>query len=196
MPGSSLWLAPPSDHPYHEILSELITKSLPSEFPSVVGPPFSPHMTLTSNIDPSVYGDNPQQWLDSIPWPTGDEVKILFRGIRTGDVFFRRGYIKVYDTEPVKSLAGLARARGVEGEDSIGPKTEKWLKEWTASFGPHVSLIYGGDPIDDTKLAQIGEFCGESGLELQGGGWKGGVVWLVPTDKPINQWKPIATKTL
>lgn len=27
-------------------------------------------------------------------------------------------------------------------------------------------------------------------------GWDGGVVWLVPTDKPIAEWKPIATREL
>lgn len=26
--------------------------------------------------------------------------------------------------------------------------------------------------------------------------WEGGVVWLVPTDKDITEWKPIATRTL
>ena len=27
-------------------------------------------------------------------------------------------------------------------------------------------------------------------------GWDGGVVWLVPTDRPIDQWKAIATREL
>lgn len=28
-------------------------------------------------------------------------------------------------------------------------------------------------------------------------GWDGGVVWLVPTDKPISEWgKPLATRRL
>jgi 2',3'-cyclic-nucleotide 3'-phosphodiesterase len=28
-------------------------------------------------------------------------------------------------------------------------------------------------------------------------GWAGGVVWLVPTDKPISEWRtPIATREL
>ena len=32
-----------------------------------------------------------------------------------------------------------------------------------------------------------------SGLD----GWDGGVIWLVPTDKPISEWgKPIATRQL
>jgi 2',3'-cyclic-nucleotide 3'-phosphodiesterase len=97
-------------------------------------------MTLTSNIDPAIYGDSPQQWLDSIPWPAAGEVKIRFEGVKTEDFFFRRGYVKVRP-EGATDIAALARARGVEGEDIVGPKTEKWLGDWLAAFGPHVSLL-------------------------------------------------------
>lgn len=140
MPGSSLWLVPPPDHRLHHILSELITKTLPAKFPNEAGPPFNPHMTLTSNIDPSIYGDNPQQWLDKIPWPASNGVNVRFHGVKTEEIFFRRGYIKV-DFDGVEDVAAIARARGVEGEETVGPKTKNWLKEWTAAFGPHVSLI-------------------------------------------------------
>ncbi len=27
-------------------------------------------------------------------------------------------------------------------------------------------------------------------------GWTGGTVWLVPTDQPLDEWKPIATREL
>ncbi len=140
MPGSSLWLIPPSSHPLHQILSELISEALPSGFPSVTGPSFAPHLTLTSNIPPAVYGDKPQEWLNSIPWPKSPDVKVQLRAVRTEDVFFRRCYIKVA-SDGVRGIAGLARARGVNGEESVGTKTEQWLGEWSASFGPHVSLI-------------------------------------------------------
>ncbi|KAK6074121.1 hypothetical protein SCUP234_08448 [Seiridium cupressi] len=195
MPGSSLWLVPPPDHPSHDTLSRLIAEILPAKFPSEVGPPFSPHMTLTSNIDPKVYGENPQQWLDAIPWPSSGQVKVRFDAVKTEDVFFRRGYIKA-EYNGVKDIAALARARGVEGEDEVGPKTEEWLKWWTAAFGPHVSLIYGSDLVDESTLKEISNVVEEAGVHLGGGGWDGGVVWLVPTDRPIAEWKPIATKTL
>lgn len=140
MPGSSLWLVPPPDHPLNGVLSELIAKTLPNKFPAEVGPPFSPHMTLTSNIDPSIYGDNPQEWLESIPWPASSDVKVRFDVVKTEEVFFRRGYIKL-KVDGVKDIVALARARGVEGEQRIGPTTEAWLNEWISAFGPHVSLI-------------------------------------------------------
>lgn len=140
MPGSSLWLIPPPSHPLHRIISELISKDLPSEFPDITGPPFAPHMTLTSNIPPTVYGDKPQEWLDSIPWPASGDVQVQLKAVLTEDIFFRRCYIKVA-FDGVRDVAGLARARGVNGEESIGSKTEQWLDEWNSSFGPHVSLI-------------------------------------------------------
>ena len=36
-----------------------------------------------------------------------------------------------------------------------------------------------------------------SGNEGGWNGWDGGVIWLVPTDKPISEWgTPIATRQL
>ena len=140
MPGSSLWLVPPPDHPLHKILSELIHTHLPSKFPELTGPQFAPHMTLTSNVPPETYGNDAQQWLDSIPWPAGESVRVRLQTVKSEDVFYRRGYIKVA-FEGVRDVAGIARARGVNGEATIGPTTEEWLKEWKSAFGPHVSLI-------------------------------------------------------
>lgn len=140
MPGSSLWLIPPKSHPLYQILSDLINKTLPSTFPENAGPSFSPHMTLTSNISPSVYGDEPQKWLDSVPWPAAKDVKVKFTTIAGQDAYVRNCYIQV-EFDDVRSIVGIARARGVEGEDAIGSKTEKWFGEWRAAFGPHVSLI-------------------------------------------------------
>lgn len=39
----------------------------------------------------------------------------------------------------------------------------------------------------------------EAGVKIGGegaSGWEGGVVWLVPTDRPIGEWKPIAVREL
>lgn len=62
-------------------------------------------------------------------------------------------------------------------------------------------------PIDEAKLKNIDKAVQDAGISLAGssgsavggigmGGWEGGVVWLVPTDKDIAAWKPIATRTL
>ncbi|KAM7203600.1 putative cyclic phosphodiesterase [Naviculisporaceae sp. PSN 640] len=242
MPGSSLWLLPPKSHPLHSILTTLITSTLPSLFPEIIPPSstenaselhgmdssvFPPHMTITSSVCPSLYGSDPQGWLDSLPFPatgspngvkvrfhatatgSGDEAKDVKGSIQSQDTFFRRCFIKVVLDESVRRLAGIARAKAVNGEDSeAGPKTQEWLASWAKKFGPHVSLIYGNVPIDEETLAKISEVVEQAGVGLgrsgatdghgpdRHNGWDGGVVWLVPTDGPVNQWKPIAIREL
>ncbi|CAN8105593.1 unnamed protein product [Discula destructiva] len=217
MPGSSLWLVPPSSHPLHSILTTLITSSLPALFPANITPPlpaFAPHLTLTSNIDPSIYGSDPQGWLDSLPLPTA-VASVVFERVITQDFFYRRCYLKV-GYEGVCRVAAVARARGVEGEEgdegeegeegSGGERTEKWLGQWREAFGPHVSLVYGDMPIDEAKSREIEKAVREAGIALVGGtnvkgeegiaGWEGGTVWLVPTDRRIEDWTPIATRAI
>ncbi|KAK8121849.1 2'-3'-cyclic-nucleotide 3'-phosphodiesterase, partial [Apiospora sp. TS-2023a] len=200
----------PPSHPLHATIADLIERTLSAAFPDLTGPVFAPHMTLTSNIDPAVYGDSPQAWLDAVPWPRAADVDVRLEKVATQDIFFRRCFLKVAFEKGIRDIAGLARAVGVNGEGyQIGPVTEKWLEEWREAFGPHVSLIYGENPINDEKLGEISKTVEEGGVRLsstspkqadessnQYGGWKGGVVWLVPTDRPISEWKPIATRTL
>jgi 2',3'-cyclic-nucleotide 3'-phosphodiesterase len=67
----------------------------------------------------------------------------------------------------------------------------------------------GDEPIAAETLKDIAKVVQEAGIKLseepaegleQGSawdGWDGGVIWLVPTDKPISEWgKPIATRQL
>ncbi|KAL1870744.1 hypothetical protein Daus18300_005064 [Diaporthe australafricana] len=142
MPGSSLWLTPPPTHPLHAIITKLIETALPAHFPddNPRPPTFSPHLTLTSGIDPSVYGDQPQKWLDNISFPAASGAVVRFESVRSQDVYFRRCYIKC-EFDGARDVAAIARARGVEGEDEVGPKTRAWLEEWREAFGPHVSLM-------------------------------------------------------
>lgn len=56
-------------------------------------------------------------------------------------------------------------------------------------------------PIGEDELRAIEEVVRRAGVALGGegegvGGWEGGVVWLVPTDRSIDEWKPMATRTL
>lgn len=59
-----------------------------------------------------------------------------------------------------------------------------------------ITNISGSKPIDEARLKEISNVVEEAGVPLQKGGWEGGIVWLVPTDRPIDQWKPIATRKL
>lgn len=62
------------------------------------------------------------------------------------------------------------------------------------------SILHSGSvPITDDKLSQISKSVEDAGVVLSapgngdstepGAGWDGGVVWLVPTDRPIPEWK-------
>ncbi|KAK3349565.1 2',3'-cyclic-nucleotide 3'-phosphodiesterase [Lasiosphaeria hispida] len=148
MPHTSLWLLPPPAHPLHATLTALISHTLPALLPlestaATLGPHFfAPHLTLTSDILPATYGAGPQAWLDSLPFPAGEEVQVRFGRVVTGDVFVRRCYVKV-GMDGVRGLARVARGYGVYG---AGPgeeeqKTEEWLGAWEKEFGPHVSLV-------------------------------------------------------
>ncbi|AEO64410.1 uncharacterized protein THITE_2126759 [Thermothielavioides terrestris NRRL 8126] len=181
MPGSSLWLVPPPTHPLHDILTTLITRTLPARFPletsssPAVAPHFfAPHVTLTSEIAPAQYNDNggPQAWLDSLPFPSSSSssssssdgaegegeggsgsscrARIRFERVVSQDVFFRRCFVRVGWDEGVRVLAGIARAKGVLGEEvevlpggrvRLQEGTERWLSEWREAYGPHLSLM-------------------------------------------------------
>lgn len=55
-------------------------------------------------------------------------------------------------------------------------------------------------PISDDQRKELERVVEEAAVDLSGrgdmGGWKGGVVWLVSTEKPIAEWQPIATRPL
>lgn len=176
MPGSSLWLVPPPAHPLHAVLTRLIGTTLPQRFPrEAAGSPevsphfFAAHLTLTSEVDPARYGDDPQGWLDGLVGefrrrrgraaPARARVRVRFERLVSQDVFFRRCYLQA-GFDGVRDLAGLARAKAVFGEEVVegggtaggeeeeeggrlrfGERTEEWLRWWRKEYGPHVSLM-------------------------------------------------------
>ena len=67
-------------------------------------------------------------------------------------------------------------------------------------------------PIDEARLGEIAHVVEGAGIQLSPSpsvgadtdaaddawrhGWDGGVIMLVPTDKPLAEWKPIAMRAL
>jgi len=45
-------------------------------------------------------------------------------------------------------------------------------------------------------VVEAGVGFGRSSSNGLDDGWRGGRVWLVPTDKPIAEWKPVAERVL
>ncbi|KAH7114446.1 2',3'-cyclic-nucleotide 3'-phosphodiesterase [Dendryphion nanum] len=192
MPGSSLWLLPPPNHPLNGVLFSLI-QEVASHFDSPHL--FLPHVTLTTDIDPSIYGTKSQNWLDSIELPKATEVQVKFDHLNSEDVFFRKLYVKVV-REGVATLGEMARKHvdGFSGEDVA----RKWVD---GEYVPHLSLLYHDcAKLEDEELEEINKLAIEHGLSLEGegdfGSWQGGRVVLVPTDRPIKEWEPIAERLL
>ena len=78
-----------------------------------------------------------------------------------------------------------------------------FLRPWcTIKHSVLISLPSGDILIDEETLAGIRTLVERSGVKLkttgdvEAGGWTGGAVWLVPTDQPIEDWHPIATRAL
>lgn len=48
--------------------------------------------------------------------------------------------------------------------------------------------------VDKAALEEVNKLARRFEIEIEGKktGWQGGRVELVPTDKPVNQWNPIA----
>jgi 2',3'-cyclic-nucleotide 3'-phosphodiesterase len=193
MPGSSLWLLPPKSHPLNEILSGLINQTS-SRFSSPHR--FVPHVTLTSELSPSAYSADPQTWLDSLQLPPQSSVQVKFEKLASEDVFVRKLYIKCSKTDGLKRLAAMCRLKveGFEEED----KAVNWATE---KYNPHLSLLYHDCPVviaeELSRVAElvqkVGVVMGKSG-DLAG--WTGGRLVLVPTDRPIDQWSPVAERDL
>lgn len=133
MPGSSLWLLPPADHPLNEVLPALIDKTS-RQF----GSPhrFLPHVTLTSEILPSKYGSDAQGWLDSLDLVSEIAVRVNFERLGSEDVFFRKLYFKCEKDDGLRKLAKQCRQQ-VEGF-ADEKKAEDWSKE---AYMPHLSLM-------------------------------------------------------
>ena len=133
MPGSSIWLLPPEDSPLNATLAALIEKtSLRFDSPHR----FLPHVTLTSNISPSIYGTDPQSWLDQLTVQSIESIAVIFEKLASEDVFFRKLYIKCMKGDGIQKLATICR----QSSDGCSDYTK--AKQWTASeFNPHLSLL-------------------------------------------------------
>jgi 2',3'-cyclic-nucleotide 3'-phosphodiesterase len=193
MPGSSLWLLPPKSHPLNSILSDLIDQTS-SRFDSPHR--FLPHVTITSEISPAAYSSDPQAWLDSITLPSASTVKVRFGKLASEDVFVRKLYITCEKGEGLKKLATSCRQE-VEGFKD-GRMAETWA---SAKYNPHLSLLYHDcPPVDAGGLSEVEQTVKQAGVNLEGdgdlGGWSGGRVVLVPTDKPISEWITMAQREL
>lgn len=161
-------------------------------------PDFAPHVTLTSFIEPSTVGSDPQKWLDELEFKHSEDVRIRFLTLVSEDKFFKRLFIRCEKDPGLFSIAKASRKWGVEGGDHS--KAGKWLN---AEYDPHCSLMYSDKHVTEEMMQEVKKKCGGLALMEDGAkdletepcvGWVGGEIWLVPTDRKIGEWKPIATR--
>lgn len=133
MPGSSLWLLPPRSHPLNALLTTLIDQTS-SHFRSTHR--FLPHVTLTSDVNATRYGSDPQTWLDSLSFSSTNSVGVDFQKLASDNVFVRKLYVKCASTEGLMYLAAVCRTQ-VEGFGD-GEKARAWAEE---NYNPHLSLL-------------------------------------------------------
>ena len=139
MPGASLWIVPPKDSSFSQALQTLISNTIPPHFPQAKTYDFIPHVTITSNIDTSLYGSDPQAWLSDLHLPSGDQhdpVFVTLDVLEAGDAFVKKLTMRAGKTAQLLRLASACRAEAVEGGDQ--EKAEKWAHD---EYLPHLSLM-------------------------------------------------------
>lgn len=198
--GWSLWLVPPPNSKVEQVLAKLICTSIPTILPQFGPvPDFAPHVTLTSLIDPSTITPDPQTWLDGLRLTHCEDVRIRFNSLVTEPKFFKRLFIRCEKDAGLLCVAKACRKWGVEGGDHA--KAGKWL---IAEYDPHCSLMYSDKEVTKEMMEVVRRKASEGIALMDEGakfieekpcvGWVGGEIWLVPTDKKIEEWKPVARR--
>jgi len=203
MPGSSLWLVPPSGSKIEDVLSTLITKTVPAQFPGLdTTPDFPPHLTLTSDVPESITENEPQEWLNNLSLSIDDMPSVTFQSLDVGQQFFRKVTLSV-PKAPLQNLAARVRAVAVEKGDEAAAK--RWVEE---TYAPHVSLLYADLEIDEVKRRRVLQDVADAGIRLANegflgaskaegyDGWNHGRIVLVPTWKELKDWTVVAERSL
>ncbi|KAK3063759.1 hypothetical protein LTS18_012974 [Coniosporium uncinatum] len=142
-------------------------------------------------------------------------VEVKFKELASGDTFFKRLYIRCHKTASLCALASSARRHAVHHRASdVAPEHAKeWapeaedVEQWVQdSYDPHVSLLYADLDPTDSRMDTVGDGLREKGIVMAGEekkegmawmeGWTGGRVWLVPTERGLKEWKPVAERVL
>lgn len=129
---------PPGKQTTHDILQELIESTIPAQFAHLKSPPkFAPHVTITSEIDPSIYEDDPEGWLENLDLSISAlNPVVTFTQLDTEKPFFRKLTLRVEKDMALLALATECRAIAVEKGN------ERSAEQWCNTvFRPHCSLL-------------------------------------------------------
>jgi 2',3'-cyclic-nucleotide 3'-phosphodiesterase len=133
MPGSSLWLVPPTSSPLNKILQTLISDAIPFQFPTKTTHDFIPHITLTSGIEP--FPSDPQHWLNDLKLPDADSLHVRVQQPEAGVPFFKKLTLACEKNDGLKALAEACRAQATKVEEA---EAARWVEK---EYLPHCSLV-------------------------------------------------------
>lgn len=204
MPGSSLWLiCPTDDHAFNKSLLELMFSTIPSNFTSTKLPRFTPHVTLTADIDPSkTYksSSSPQEWLDLLPLDglsfkaQHNEVAIELEQLEPGEPYFKKLTLRAKKDDNLLKLAAKCREYGTGADEE---KAAQWVGD---EYAPHLSLMYAELGKEDVQKRmglmelQLGWEFG-SLFDCCGGQLaQGARLVLVDTSGEVEGWEVIAER--
>jgi len=191
-----------SHHQVHDTLTHLIDHTVPSIFSETPNlPTFIPHVTLTSDIDLFSLKPNPSAWLERLAIPQVEDVKVKFQSVEVGQTFTKKLFVRC-EKSGLEGLGELCRWQAVESPGGIsGDDGRNRAEAWAEGiWDPHLSLMYSDAEVSEEKRHAVQNEVIKSGITLDGNGdmsgWIGGIIMLVDTNKPIDQWKPIAERKL
>ncbi|KAG8625994.1 hypothetical protein KVT40_006395 [Elsinoe batatas] len=186
----------PSD-PEKAALSEETSTS--TSAPAPTSTPADPEKAALSDPSPSpTPAPAPSQPSPSACTSPALPIEINLHELEAGDPFFRKLALNATLPSPgLSALATVLRAQGCYGNDVETAKS--WEK---SEYRPHLSLLYADVPKDEArrKIPGVLQDLVRAKAILKpsrdGTVSKGGSIVLVPTDREIGQWKPIASRPL
>ncbi|CAD0083171.1 unnamed protein product [Aureobasidium vineae] len=152
MPGASLWIIPPKDSSFSQALQTLISTTIPPHFPNTKTHDFIPHVTITSNIDQSLYGTDPQAWLSSLHLPSGDQhdpVFVTLDVLEAGDAFVKKLTLRAGKTAQLSDVEKLVSE--IQEDCRKAGRSVEAHDDGTVANGGSIVLVDTSKPIDQWK---------------------------------------------
>lgn len=176
--------------------------TLVSDFSQYKLAKFTPHITLTSDIEASTYdkSNTPQEWLDSLDLNLDfkkelNEVNVELEQLEAGDQYFKKLYLRAGKDANLLKLAAKCREQTGKGVGETDAR--RWAED---EYLPHLSLMYSDVGLDvvQKKLGlvelQLGWEFG-SLFACCGGQLAGGAkIVLVDTSGDVDAWKVLAER--
>ena len=174
-------------------LNKIINHRIPSLIPDDIVLRFLPHIRLLTGITPALPEPNsPQKWLESFDLTAfeGDEIKVVFTGIKSGTTFLKKCYFQVERTSALVGLQKQLQAHVFRIAD------DEFMEEAIEEWDPSLNILYCNQNLLERQLPEISSIVEEEGVQVGTGraAWRGGRIQLVDTSLPVVDWQVLAER--